>query len=78
MDLLEQRQMHCEPACQKDTKTGRFKGRQIHEFKVSLGQRKLRPGMVGMKISERERSHPASLLSVLSKAGRTLEFICNV
>ena len=29
---------HNEPACQKDTKTGRYKCRKIQEFKVSLGQ----------------------------------------
>ena len=42
-DLKEQRQLHYEPACQKDTETGKYKGRQIPEFKVSLGQREFRP-----------------------------------
>jgi hypothetical protein len=37
-DLKEQRQLHCEPACQKDTKTSRF----LSSRKVSLGQRKFR------------------------------------
>lgn len=41
-DLKEQRQLHYEPACQKDTKTGRYKGMQIPEFNVSLGQNKFR------------------------------------
>jgi len=36
-DLKEQRQLHYEPADQKDTKTDRYKCRQIPEFKVSLG-----------------------------------------
>ena len=43
-DLKEQRQLHYEPACQKDTETGKYKGRQIPEFKVSLGQREFRSG----------------------------------
>lgn len=35
MDIEEQRQLYCEPACQKDAKTDRNKGRQILEFKLS-------------------------------------------
>jgi hypothetical protein len=36
-DLKEQRQLHYESDCQKDTKTGRYKGRQADSgFKVSL------------------------------------------
>jgi hypothetical protein len=38
MGLKEQRQVCYEPACQKDTKTGRYKRKQIPELKVSLGQ----------------------------------------
>jgi len=38
IDRKEQRQLHYEPACQKDTKASRYKGRQIPEFKVSLRQ----------------------------------------
>ena len=38
-DLKEQKQLHYEPACQKDTKTRKFKGRMNLEFKVSMGQK---------------------------------------
>jgi hypothetical protein len=37
--LKEQRQLYYEPGCQKNTKAGRYKGKQIPEFKVSLEQR---------------------------------------
>ena len=33
-----ERQLHYEPAFQKDTKTGRYKCKLILEFKLSLGQ----------------------------------------
>ena len=35
-------------ACQEDTKTGKYKGKQIPEFKVGLGKG---PGVLGMIIS---------------------------
>jgi hypothetical protein len=38
-NLKEQKQLYYNSACQKDTKTGRCKCRQIPEFKVSLEQR---------------------------------------
>ena len=41
-NLKEQRQLHYEPACQKDIKTGRYKDRQILEFKVTLSLRPAR------------------------------------
>jgi hypothetical protein len=42
-DLEEQRQLHYDPACQKDLrKAGKSKDRQILEFKVNLGQSKFR------------------------------------
>ena len=66
MYLKEQKQLSCEPTCQKTTKKGdkeiqgvvitgdltqivvyAYKGRWISEFKVSLGQREVRPGSGG-------------------------------
>lgn len=58
-DLKEQRELHYNPACQKDTEAGEccfqgkipprkvffvyaYKGRQISEFKIILGQRMFR------------------------------------
>jgi hypothetical protein len=60
-----------ESVCEKDTKAGRYKGRQIPEFKVSLGQSEVRPRH-GRNGDLRVRYHPYSLLSVLTKAGRSL------
>jgi hypothetical protein len=71
MDLKEQMQLHYEPGCQKDTKASRYKVRQIPEFKVSLSQSKFRPKQ-DWSCDLRTRSHPASLLSVLTKACRSL------
>ena len=71
VDLEEQRQMHCESPCQKGMKTGRYKGRQILEFKVSLGQSEVRPRPGGHG-DLRARPHPANLFFVFTKAGRSL------
>ena len=50
----------------------RFKGRCIPEFKVNQGQREISlSGLVGMLISKRD-FHPACLLSMLPKAGKSL------
>ena len=65
-DLKEQRQLHYEPACQKDTKTAIYKYRQIPQFKVSLGQSEFRSKHSG-NANLRARSYLASLLSVLTK-----------
>ena len=37
-NLKEQIHLHCESACQKNTKAGRYKGKMFPEFKVSLVQ----------------------------------------
>jgi hypothetical protein len=65
-DLKEQRQLHCEPTWQKDKETGRYRGGQIPEFKVSFGQTEFRsrPGH-GRNGDFRAVSHPPILLSVL-------------
>ena len=55
-------------ACTNESLSERYKGRQIPEFKVSLGQSKLKPRCADL----RDGSHPASLLSVLTKADRSL------
>jgi hypothetical protein len=66
MDLKEQRQLHYEPACQKDTKAGRFLSSKAAWVRVSLGL-----DMVGMVISVQDHIQ-LSLLSVLTKASRFL------
>ena len=40
-----QKQVHNERACQIDAKAGRYKSRQVPEFKDILQQRKFRPSM---------------------------------
>jgi hypothetical protein len=108
-DLKEERQLHYEPACQKDTKEGNkkiqevvsqgkippsdilllllfaclfvyaYKGRQIPEFKVSLGQREFRPGpRYSRNGNLKAASHPAIRLSVLNKGRQISEFFCKV
>ena len=65
-NLKEQRQLHYEPACQKAMKTGRYKDRQILEFKVSLEQREYRSrsrSRYGRNGNFRVGSHLAILLS---------------
>lgn len=69
-DLKKQRQLHYESACQKDTKTGRYKCRQIPELKVNLGQREYR-FQCGRNGNFRTRFHLASL-HCLTEAGRSL------
>ena len=59
-DLKEQGQVHYVTACQKGTKTGKYKCRQIPEFKVNLGQRKFR-SKLGQNGNSRAGSHPAIL-----------------
>ena len=39
INIKEQRQLYYEPICQKDTKEG---DKEIHEFRVGLGQCKIR------------------------------------
>ena len=56
---------------QEDTKAGKYKGRQILEFKVSLGQSEVRPRHGGNS-DLRARSHPASLFFLFTKTGRSL------
>jgi hypothetical protein len=63
MDLKEQRQLHYELACQKDRKASKL-------FQVSLGQSKFR-FRLGGNGNLRAGSHPASLMSVPTKAGRS-------
>ena len=41
-----------EPACQKDAKEGRYKGRLIPEFNVSLQHNKVGPGVVEMEFQD--------------------------
>jgi hypothetical protein len=47
MDLEEQRQMNYDPACQKNTKSGRFLSSSSAWHRVRLGS-----GVVGMAFSE--------------------------
>ena len=63
-DQKEQKQLCCEPTCQKDTKTDRYKYRQIPYFKDSLGRSEFR-SRHGQNGNSRERSQPVILLSVL-------------
>jgi hypothetical protein len=71
-DLKQQGQLHYEPACQEDIKVGRYKGRQVPEFRVSLGHREFRPRSrprprpkCGRNGNSRAGYHPAILLPVL-------------
>ena len=65
MNLKEQRQLHSELDCQKDTKAGRFLSSKSVWDRASLG-----PG-VGRSGDLRTRFNPAILLSVLTKVGRS-------
>jgi hypothetical protein len=49
MDLKEQRQLHYDPACEKDTKAGRFLNSRLAWEKVNLD-----PGVVRMVILGRD------------------------
>lgn len=64
-DLKEQRPLHYEPACQKDTKAGRFL-----RSRSALDTR-LRPGF-------RKGSRPTSLASVFNGSRQISEFFCSV
>jgi hypothetical protein len=75
VNLNEQRWLHYEPACQKHTKAGRYKCRQIPELKVSLEHRKYRP-RCGRNGNFRTESHPASL-SVLNRITQIYDFFFN-
>jgi hypothetical protein len=55
----------------------RHKGRRIPEFKVSLGQREVRPKCGGNGLF-RARSHPASLAAVFNKGTQISESFCKV
>ena len=56
-----------------------YKGRQIPEFKVSLGQREFRPGpRYSRNGNLKAASHPAIRLSVLNKGRQISEFFCKV
>jgi hypothetical protein len=72
-DVKEQRRLHCEPACQRDAKTGRYKCRQILEFKVSLGQSKFRSKSGGRWYSQ-DKVPP----SYVYRGRQISEFFCNV
>jgi hypothetical protein len=50
-NLKEQRQLPYEPACQKDTKTGRYKCRQIVSSRLAWDRANLSIGVVKMVIS---------------------------
>lgn len=54
-----------------------YKGRKIHEFRVCLGQSKVRPGC-GRNGNLRMRFHTASLLSMLNRSRQMSELFCNV
>jgi hypothetical protein len=55
-------------ACTNESLSERYKGRQIPEFKVSLGQSKLGTGMVGMLISGRDSTQLAYCLCLQRQA----------
>jgi hypothetical protein len=65
IDLKEQRELHNEPACQKDTKAGRFLNSRSVLDRENLG-----PSMVGVVLSD--RVPPPRGLSVFTKEGRSL------
>ena len=71
MDLKEQRQLHYEPACQKDTKAGRFLSSRLAWNRVNLGPG---PDMVRMAIVGQDPTQ-LNLLFVLTKAGRSLNSV---
>jgi hypothetical protein len=72
-NLEKQRQLHYEPACQKDTKSERYKGRQIPEFQISLGQREFRSRpMVGISWWSSRSPTKLAYCLCLTKAGRSL------
>jgi hypothetical protein len=74
--LKEYKQLYCEPACQKDTKTERYKGRQIPKFKVSLGQSEFR-SRHGWNFNLRTGFHEAKFIVCAYKCRQIPEFICN-
>jgi hypothetical protein len=72
-DLKEQKQLHYESACQKDAKAGRYKGRQIPEFNISLGQSKFRSrhdGNSNLRMGERSFHGSISAELILSIDGK--------
>jgi hypothetical protein len=73
-DLKEQGQVHYVTACQKGTKTGKYKCRQIPEFKVSMDQRELR-SRNGQNNNSRAVPIPIILLSVLNGGRKISEFL---
>jgi hypothetical protein len=54
-----------------------FKGRQIPEFRVSLGQSKVRP-RCGRHGNFSMKPHPASFGAVFNRGRQISEFFCNV
>jgi hypothetical protein len=62
-NLAKQRQLHYEPACQKDTKTGRFLTSRSAWDKANSG-----PGVVGMVFSERDPTQLILLLVITKQA----------
>ena len=64
-------------ACQNDTKAGIYGGRQIPEFKVSLGHSQSRL-MSGRNVNLRTESHRATLPSVLNLGRHISELFCNI
>jgi hypothetical protein len=67
-DLKEQSQLYYEPVCQKYLKTGRYKYRQILEFKISPGHSWFRSRCGHQNANLRTSSFPAKVI----KAGRSL------
>jgi hypothetical protein len=59
-DLKEKRPLHCEPACQKDTKTGDIRADRFLSSKSSWDRSNLGPGMVGMAISGQDLTQLSS------------------
>ena len=64
LDLEKQRQLFCEPASQKDSRTGRYKGRQVLSSGSvwDSGSLDPSPGMVGMLTSGQDPSQPSYCL----------------
>jgi hypothetical protein len=62
---------------QADTKAGRYKGRQIPEFKVSLVHCESRP-MCSRNSKIRAGFHQLVFSSVLNQGRKIFEFFCNV
>ena len=76
MNLKEQRQLHYKLTCQKDTKAGRYKDRQISEFKGSLEHTESR-SRHGGNGNFRTGSHLLPY-HLINKGRQISELFCNV